>query len=113
MIKIKLNKEYTLDFISARKLKLTLAFKKRYDILSSQMKAGEVDEERLLDEMAKYIVDIFAFRKGEEVQKQFSEDDIWDYMSLKDFQAKFSEIIEAVIGEFGGEVEEVKKKIAE
>lgn len=109
MIKIKLDKEYTLDFISARKLKQTIAFKKKYDILSSQIKDkdSDVDEERLLDEMARYIVDIFSYRKGEETVKPFTEEDIWDYLSLKDFQSKFSEIIESVISEFGGEV---KKK---
>lgn len=106
MIKIQLDKEYTLDFISARKLKQTIAFKKKYDILTAQ----KTDEERLLDEMANYIVDIFSYREGEKTIKPFSSDDIWDYMGLKDFQGKFAEIMEIVISEFGGEV---KKKIEE
>lgn len=89
-------KKYTVDVITARKLKQTLAFKKKFEILQAQ----ETDEERLIDEMLSYIVNIYSFKKGEEVVKQFTEDDILDNLPLSELNKVFNETVESVLAVF-------------
>lgn len=80
-------KVFTAPFVSARRLKETLA-------LSNKIQ-DKIDE-KTLDELGEYIVNLYG--------KQFSLDDLLDGFSADLFFSKAIEDIQTVVGNFGDKV---------
>ena len=104
MLSIKINgKEHKLEVITVRKLNQTIAFKKKLAILEAQ---PQKDEEDIINAMLEYIETIYSIKKGEEIIKPFTVEDILDSLPVNKLQSTFTDTLNGVMDAFSEEAEE-------
>lgn len=82
------DKTFTAPFVSARRLKDTIALKTKF--------ANGIDEEKMIDEAATYLVNIYG--------KQFTIDELLDGFPASEFFTKAVEDMQKVTGDLDDSV---------